>query len=578
MICGRNQANIFNTILMSFAEVYMMPNFSGNKQNGNEPQQKHLTQQMQKKEMKTKSIRPKTKGPRPTRWILGLGAAGLFSLTMVEHARAQATTNAPTPPPYGKRANEPFWKRFDQAELEQAGTASNPPPDTNAPPSPTRRIGPTPFDSPPFPDMDWQLGGGPNVIGDPGALRDSPWPLMQALYDGPHGKAWYDSRIQVYGWWTVSGNISSSHNYSAGPTPNFPEVYDERSDRVEMDQFVTYIERMADENQTDHIDWGFRLALLFGLDYRFMASRGYLNDENLLVNNHFGGFDTPMMYFNIYIPKIAEGENIIIGRIISQPDIEQQLAPNNLMMSHSLVYSFDNYTMWGIWSGTKLSDRWLLQVGLADGVDIAPWETQDPGDQPTGSVLVQYISPGGHDSFYLGDNSFNNTHWGFNNLQESIASYTHKFNDTWWTAFEAQYMYMDGNHTGPTKSVPYQDGFFTVHNGFVAEGGVVNYTEYRFAPNAFLSIRNEWWDDGGGSRTGYASAYDENAIGITYFPNKLIFIRPEIRFEHAFTHNGLASSSAAFNTTGAPETVAGPYDSGTKQSQVTFGMDITYHF
>jgi hypothetical protein len=439
--------------------------------------------------------------------------------------------------------------------------------------------------------MDWQLGGGPNVIGDPGALRDSPWPLMQAIYDGPNGKAWYDSRVQIYGWWTVSGNLSSSHNYSKGPTPNFPEVYDERSDRVEMDQFVTYIERMADENQTDHIDWGFRVALLFGLDYRFMASRGYLNDVNLLQNNHYGGFDTPMTYLNIYVPKVAEGMNIIIGRIISQPDIEQQLAPNNLMASHSLVYAFDNYTMWGIWTGTKLSANWLLQVGLADGVDIAPWETQDPGDQPTGSILVQYISPNGKDSFYLGDNSFNNADFGFNNLQESIASYTHKFNDKWWTAFEGQYMFMDHCTTGPgllengkpiakgaPDRVPYQDGFYPVHSGTIAEGGVVNYTEYRLAPNAFLSIRNEWWDDGGGARSGYASAYDENSLGVTYYPNKLIFIRPEVRFEHAFTHNGLASTTAAYNSTGAPKTVAGPYDSGTKQSQITFAIDITYHF
>jgi hypothetical protein len=383
-----------------------------------------------------------------------------------------------------------------------------------------------------------------------------------------------------------------------GPTPNFPEVYDERSDRVEMDQFVTYFERMADENQTDHIDWGFRLACLFGLDYRFMASRGYLNDVNLLQNNHFYGFDTPMMYANLYIPQIAQGMNIILGRIISQPDIEQQLAPNNLMASHSLVYSFDNYTMWGLWSGVKLSPNWLLQVGLADGVDIAPWETEDPGDQPTGSILIQYIAPNGHDSFYLGDNSFNNARFGFNNLQESIASYTHKFNDKWWTAFEGQYMFMDHCVTGPgltetrtaaypngvpigpgaSDRVPVQDGFYPVHPGTIAEGGVCNYTEYRLAPNAFLSIRNEWWDDGGGARSGYASAYDENAIGITYFPNKLIFLRPEVRFEHAFTHNGLASSTAAFNTTGAPETVHGPFDSGTKQSQITFAIDITYHF
>jgi hypothetical protein len=401
---------------------------------------------------------------------------------------------------------------------------------------------------------------------------------MQAIYDGPNGKAWYDSRIQLYGWWTVSGNFSTSHNYGNGATPNYPEVYDERSDRVEMDQFVTYIERMADENQTDHVDWGFRISLLFGLDYRFMASRGYLNDVNLLKNNHYGGYDTPMTYANLYVPNVADGMNIILGRIISLPDIEQQLAPNNLMASHSLVYSFDDYTTWGIFTSTKLNANWLVQIGLMDGVDIAPWEHQDPGDQPTGSVMVQYIGSGGKDSFYVGMNSFNNGTFGFNNLQECIESYSHKFNDQWWTTFEFQYMWMNNCTTVPTANVPYQDGFYPVHSGSIAEGGIVNYTMYRFAPNAFFTIRNEYWDDGAGARSGYASAYDENSIGITYWPNKLIMLRPEIRYEHAFTHNGLASSSAAFNTTGAPETVAGPYDNGTKQSQLTFAMDITYHF
>ena len=530
--------------------------------------------------MKKIARNPNTHKIKLNRWTVGLAALGLVSLgAMAQPAPATppAATNAPAPP-YGKRANEGFWKRLDQAELEQAGTASNPPPDTNAPPSPQRRIGAPPFDSPPYPDGDWQLGGGPNVIGDPGALRDSPWPLMQAIYDGPNGKAWYDSRIQLYGWWTVSGNISSSHDYSRSATPNFPEVYDERPDRVEFDQGVMYIERMADENQIDHIDWGFRIALLWGLDYRFMASRGYINDVNLLENNNFNGFDSTMMYANLYIPQIAQGMNIILGRIISLPDIEQQLAPNNLMASHSLVYSFDNYTMWGLWTSTKLSPNWLLQVGLADGVDIAPWEHQDPGDQPTGSIMVQYIAPNGKDSFYVGDNSFNNGTFGFNNLQELIESYSHKFSEKVWTTFEAQYMWMNHCTTAPTSTVPYQDGFFPVHSGTIAEGGVVNYTMYRFAPNAFLTFRNEWWDDGGGARSGYASAYDENSIGVTYWPNRLVVIRPEIRFEHAFTHGGLETGENNPNGSDLPFHVNGPYDNLTKQSQITFMMDITYHF
>jgi hypothetical protein len=52
--------------------------------------------------------------------------------------------------------------------------------------SPSRRIPPAPFDSPPFPSADWQIGGTP-IIGDPG--NAGPWPLMEALYAGPSGEA-----------------------------------------------------------------------------------------------------------------------------------------------------------------------------------------------------------------------------------------------------------------------------------------------------------------------------------------------------------------------------------------------------
>ncbi len=471
-----------------------------------------------------------------------------------------------------------FLKRLNEAFIEQSTTPSNPPPDTNAPPAPARRIGAPPFDSPPYPDGDWQIGGGPNVIGDPGALRDSPWPLMQAIYDGPDGKSWYDSRIQFYGWVTVSGNLSTSHNTGPSPVANYPEVYDERPDRTELDQAVLYIERMPDQNQTDHVDWGFRIACLEGLDYRFMASRGYINDNNLFKDNKFTGFDTPMLYLQVYVPQVAEGMSIILGRIISLPDIEQQLAPNNLMMSHSLVYSFDDYTMWGLWTTTKITTNWTLQVGLADGVDIAPWATEDPGDQPTGSVMIQYISSTGKDSFYVGMNSFNNGQQGFNNLQECIESYSHKFNEVWWTTFEGQYMWTHGCTTAPSKTQPFVDGFYPTHAGTAWAAGLVNYTMRRVAPNVFLTWRNEMWDDPSGYRSGYSSCYTEDSFGLQWWPNKLLMVRPEIRFDHDWQSDALASTTAAYNTSGHPERFKGAYDNGTRNSQFTAGVDVTWHF
>jgi hypothetical protein len=533
--------------------------------------------------MKTKSINRNTRKRKLDRWTFGLAAIGLVSLAAVAQADSvtnapPATTNAPPAQPYGKKEKMGFLKRLNEAFMEQMATPAFSPPDTNAPPAPVRRIGPPPFDGPPYPTQEWQIGGGPNVIGDPGALRDAPFPLMQALYDGPHGKWWYDSRIQLYGWFTVSGDISTSHNTGPSQIANFPQVYAERPNRVENDQDVLYIERMADENQMDHIDWGFRLAFLYGLDYRFMASKNYINDNNLFKSNKFSGFDTPMMYANLYIPYVAQGMNITLGRIISEPDIEQQLAPNNLMATHSLVYSFDNYTMWGLWTSTKLNKNWVVQAGLASGVDTAPWAKEDPGCQPTGSLLLQWISSGGKDSAYGGMNSFNTGKFGFNNLQESIVSYSHKFNDTWWTTFESQYMFTRNCLTAPNSYVPFVDGFYPTKTGYVWVGGLLNYTCCRIAPNAFLTFRNEWWDDPDGYRSGYSSSYYEGSVGINWSPSKLIVIRPEVRFDHAFKHNALASSSAAFNTTGAPATFAGAYDNGTRQNQATFGIDLTYHF
>ena len=88
----------------------------------------------------------------------------------------------------------------------------------------------------------------------------APYPLMQAIYEGPGGQAWKDSKVQIYGWVNFSGNISTSHPSKTSENGNFPLIYDLRPNRMELNQIVLYLERLADENQTDHIDWGFRIS------------------------------------------------------------------------------------------------------------------------------------------------------------------------------------------------------------------------------------------------------------------------------------------------------------------------------
>jgi len=89
-----------------------------------------------------------------------------------------------------------FGERLWNAFAEHLTTPAYTPPAPDGSPS-ARRISSSPFDSPPFPSGDWQIGGTP-IIGGPGEL--SPWPLMQAIYAGPNGEAWKKSGIQIYGW------------------------------------------------------------------------------------------------------------------------------------------------------------------------------------------------------------------------------------------------------------------------------------------------------------------------------------------------------------------------------------------
>ncbi|MFL6552425.1 MAG: outer membrane beta-barrel protein [Chthoniobacterales bacterium] len=63
---------------------------------------------------------------------------------------------------------------------------------------------------------------------------------------------------------------------------------------------------------------------------------------------------------------------------------------------------------------------------------------------------------------------------------------------------------------------------------------------FRIAPTAFLTLRNEFYNDIVGSRTGHATKYSEHSLGVTWWPNKIITLRPELRFDHSH-------DTAAFN-------------------------------
>jgi len=338
--------------------------------------------------------------------------------------RAQATSNAVLPDAPTEKSTSAlgFFGRW--AQFYREDWKPDTPPTFSPSPAPARRGLPSPLDSPPFPNADWSYGGSP-VIGEPDT---NSYPLMSA-WRGADGVA--KSRTKLYGWIEPTVNASTSSHSNA------PTVDDLYPNRLEMNQFVAYLERLPNSVQHEHVDWGYHLTSLFGTDYRYTTDLGYLSSQ-LIAHNRQYGFDPSLEYVDLYVPHVGQGMNIRVGRFISIPGIEAQLTPYNYMFSHSLLYSVDPFTDTGILATAKLNDKWLVQLGLTAGHDVAPWSSDA---KASGDLCVNYTSASVNDNFYVCANGINSAKYAYNNEQQYDATWYHRFTNTIHIATEGYFMY-----------------------------------------------------------------------------------------------------------------------------------------
>jgi hypothetical protein len=467
-----------------------------------------------------------------------------------------AKANAAAPGASQKPEQDSFFKRFFKVYADDwKGTAQSGP-------APAKRGLPSPLTSPPYPFSDWPYGGSVDI----GAPWTNSYPLMEAIWSGRHGEGWKKSGIQIYGWLNFGFNVSTSNNKSLGRYTNFPEAYDTVANSVQPDQEVLYIERQPNTVQKDHFDWGFRFANLYGIDYRFTTSKGFFSNQ-LLGKNLEYGYDPVMAYADLYWGQVADGLNVRIGRYISVPDIEAQLAPNNYTYSHSLLYTFDCYTQTGIEATVKLNDHWLFQAGLSPGCDVAPWVPQDA--KLTLNLGFQYTWNDGNDSIYPVLNALNDQKYAYNNVNSFYLTWYHKFRShpSVHLSTEAWYMWeKDVPNVRNPVSAPLLE---TNANGaycnntseitcFAPEAAVLSYVEKQFSTRDYLTIRNEFFDDLKGQRTGTKSRYTEHLLMWGHWIGSTVLLRPELRFERSYDRPA--------------------YNNGTKKNQLTFGGDIIFFF
>jgi hypothetical protein len=232
----------------------------------------------------------------------------------------------------------------------------------------------------------------------------------------------------------ASGNISSSKN------SNSPDSYWLAANTGLLDQFVFRVERPVDTVQKNHIDVGFRSTFIYGSDYRYTTAGGWLSDQ-LLKRNQLYGFDPTEQYIDTYIPWIADGTSIRVGRWIATPDIETQFAPDNYLGSHSILFTFDTYTQTGFMVSHQINKQWMFQWGAHAGTDMAPWYK---GAVPTGFLGVRWVSEDNDDSVYVVLNSINDAKFqrfkvdgkpaGHDNFNYIVGTWSHRFSREFFTA------------------------------------------------------------------------------------------------------------------------------------------------
>ena len=519
---------------------------------------------------------------------------GVSSSANPQAIAAPTAAPAATPP-----LDNGFFHRLGRAYVADLAGSSP----VTAVPQKDRRGTPAPIPSTPFPATDWPIGGTVTI----GVPDGQSYPLMQAL-NGNKGVN------KIYGFIEIGANGSTNNKTSAGKgiPSNFPSAYDEYANTIQLDQAVLYFEKIENTAQTDHFDWGYRLTLLYGTDYRFTTSHGILSQQ-LLVKNSQYGFDPVMFYVEGYFPKVAQGMTLRLGRYISLPDIEAQLAPNNYTYSHSILYTVDCYTQIGANATVKLSDHWTVQGGISAGCDTAPWTTDA---KLTGNACVIYTWSNGGDALNTCDNSINDSKYAYNNLTAFYETWYHRINATWHTDTEAWYQYMkdtpnmywfnSGGMYPKSSAHPFPEtngagvnlNFGAVCQDprlpaaqqssrcFAPEWAITNYVEHSFFKNqASLNIRNELVNDIKGQRTGTPAYYEEHMVGFDFWAGSTVTFRPELSYTHAYAKYGLTALNISPGASVAnleSVTLNGPsafLPTGLGKNQaLTLAADVIFHF
>lgn len=374
--------------------------------------------------------------------------------------------------------------------------------------------------------------------------------FMKLIEGTPLGCKLEHKGIKVDGW------AAFSYTHSSRDTTNLPVTWNDRADAFLMQQFWVNIEKPID-TESKEVNHGWKVAFLYGTDYRFTLIRGFLNRQlkNSRVDTrelngfqqNLYGFDVPLFYVNAWLPGVGgEGTEVVLGRMFCQFGYESIMAPSTPLMSRSYAFNWaPPFFHVGGMAVTKVDKNVTVKNMIVNGNDVffdgsQEWRyagqlilTSD--DEKTSLALGTSLGRGKFDASRPNGPAQGITTiglayepFGRNNMNVFDVVYTQKVDDNLAVAFEAIFGYQTGVPAAATGS-PLN---FNGASGTATWLSLVKYYTYTFSEQLSGIVRGEAFYDAVGQRTGFEGWYWAGTAGLQFKPMDSVLFRPEVRYDY----------------------------------------------
>jgi hypothetical protein len=360
-------------------------------------------------------------------------------------------------------------------------------------------------------------------------------------------------RGQLHGWVTagIFGNANSSPDRFNGPV-----TFYDRDGEFNLNQLYFIAERAVD---TEGYGWDFggRVDLLYGTDYRYTTAAGLDAHDNFSPrwnSSRFYGLAMPQLYAEVGYNDLTAK----IGHFYTIIGYETVTAPDNFFPTHAYTMQYgEPFTHTGVLFDWTPNDQVSFLAGVTNGWDT--FDNQNGAQSFLGGItfsssdkntsLTLAITTGDEriDEF---DNRANRTMYSIVFVRNFTDRLTYVFQHDW-----GQQRDFDGT-------------------GQEAEWyGINQYLFYKINCCWTAGVRVEWFRDDDGFRVaglddgnvssagGFQGNFYEVSLGLNWKPTPNFVFRPEVRWDW-FDGNDLNGVA--------------PFDAGTKNNQFMGGFDFIY--